>query len=371
MKFTCNREEMLAAYHIAAAVAPNRSPKPILQNVLLIADEQHTSMMATDMEIGVRIDVTGINIEVPGRVVLPVPRFGNILRESQDVELSIQTEATGTVVRGEYSEITLTSQDPAEFPEVAPFGEEKYHTIDGRLLKEIIRRTAFATDLESGRYALGGVLFEFEADKIVGVGTDGRRMAKMEGPAESVGGHDQIETPTIVPARALQFIERGFTDGEDGVRIAARGNDVLVASASGTLYSRLVEGRFPKWRDAFPKRAEAQRIAMTVGPLFTAVRQAAVVADDESRGIDFTFADGSLVLTGSSAEIGQSRVSMPIAYDGPAVTLTLDHRFVADFLKVLDSEKTFSFEIENGDAAALLATDDGYGYVIMPLARER
>ena len=37
----------------------------------------------------------------------------------------------------------------------------------------------------------------------------------------------------------------------------------------------------------------------------------------------------------------------------------------------LDQEKLITFEIENADSAALLTTDDGYGYVVMPLARDR
>ena len=101
------------------------------------------------------------------------------------------------------------------------------------------------------------------------------------------------------------------------------------------------------------------------------LRQAAIVANDESRGIDFAFVEGSLVLSGSTAEVGQSRVEMPVGYAGPPLTVSLDHRFVADFLKVLDPEKTFTFDMENTDSAALLTTDDGYGYVVMPLARDR
>jgi DNA polymerase-3 subunit beta len=48
----------------------------------------------------------------------------------------------------------------------------------------------------------------------------------------------------------------------------------------------------------------------------------------------------------------------------------LDHRFVTDFLRVLDPEKSFSLNIVDSDSAALFETDDGYGYVVMPLARE-
>jgi DNA polymerase-3 subunit beta len=137
------------------------------------------------------------------------------------------------------------------------------------------------------------------------------------------------------------------------------------------IYSRLVEGRFPKWRDVFPTRQKTVRIDITVGPMYSALRQAAIVADEESRGIDFTFGEGKLVLSGSTAEVGQSRVELPIPYEGEAITVTLDHRFVGDFLRVLDAEKTFTVEIENEESAAVFSTDDGYGYVVMPLSRER
>ena len=108
-----------------------------------------------------------------------------------------------------------------------------------------------------------------------------------------------------------------------------------------------------------------------MGPIFAALRQAAIVTDHESRGIDFTFADGTLKLEASTAEIGESQIELPIAYDGEPITLTMDHRYVADFCKVLDNEAAFMIEIESGASPALLTTEDGYGYVIMPMARDR
>ena len=62
---------------------------------------------------------------------------------------------------------------------------------------------------------------------------------------------------------------------------------------------------------------------------------------------------------------------MPIAYTGPAVSITLDPRYMSDFLKVLDADKTFTLELKDAESAAVCSTDDGYGYVIMPLARDR
>ena len=237
-------------------------------------------------------------------------------------------------------------------------------------MRELIKRTIFATDNESSRYALGGVLLEIEADKIIGVGTDGRRLAKMEVPGHAAGGHSSGDSMTIVPTKAMQLIERALTDGDAEIQLAARANDILVKSPRVTIYSRLVEGRFPKWRDCFPQRTGATKIELAVGPLYSAVRQAAIVTSEESRGVDFSFHAGTLVLSGRAAELGQSRVELPIAYDGPELAITLDPRYVSDFLQVLDPEKVISMEIKDAESAAVCSTDDGYGYVIMPLARD-
>lgn len=367
MNITCDREKLLHAFQTAATVAPSRSPKPILQNVKIIAEEQ-TTLIATDMEIGIRIDVDGIDITAPGTAVLPVARFGSLLRESSDEQLQIEADDQGITVKGARSRFNLPAENPAEFPNVAEFDSDKFHEAPARLVKELIRRTLFATDPDSNRYALGGILLEMDEEQIVAVGTDGRRLAKMAGPAQSINGHVTGDQTVIAPTRSMQLIERALSDADAEIKIASRANDLLVKTPRATIFSRLVEGRFPKWRDVLPERKGAVNLELTVGPVYAGVRQAAIVASDDSRGVDLHFADGTLVLSARTAEVGQSRVELPIAYDGEPVTLTLDHRYVADFLKVLDAEKTFTLDVENADSAAVFSTADGYGYVVMPLA---
>ena len=371
MKITCERESLLNAFATAATIAPSRSPKPVLCNIKLDVTAGQAVLSATDLEVGIRIEVGQIEVEQDGSALLPVQRFGSILRESSDEKLLIETNDQGTRVKGERSEFKLPAANPEEFPSVAIFESEAYHEVPAKLLKELIRRTLFATDTESSRYALGGVLLEMEAETIVAVGTDGRRLAKMAGAAHAVGDHATGDNNVIVPTRSMQLIERALSDADAEVQIAARSNDILIRSPRATIYSRLVEGRFPKWRDVFPQRTDAVTIPITVGPMYSALRQASIVTDQESRGIDFTFGDGSLVMSGSTAEIGQSRVEFPIPYDGEPITVTLDHRFVEDFLRVLDADQVFQVEIKDTDSAAVLTTEDGYAYVVMPLARDR
>ena len=371
MNITFEREAFLPVFQTAAQIAPSRSPKPILQNVKLEISGDKPILTATDMEIGVRLDVSGVEVKTGGSVVLPVQRFGSLLRESSDEKIQIESDGNSTVVKGNHSRFKLTAENPDEFPQVASFDEKDYLEIEAAVLKKLIKRTLFATDTESSRYALGGVLLEFEDGNLVAVGTDGRRLAKMAGKAEMVGSPQKADSMTIVPTKSMQMVERALPDDETKVQIATRANDVLISIPGGVIYSRLVEGRFPKWRDVFPKERDSMKLELPVGPVFSNLRQAAVVASEESRGVDFTFGDGTLVMSNTTAEVGESRIEMPIAYNDDEVQITLDNRYFQEFLKVLDPASTFTMDVEGPESAAVCSTEDGYGYVIMPLSRDR
>jgi DNA polymerase-3 subunit beta len=370
VKASIKRDSFAHAFQLAASVAPSRSPKPILQHVKLQLADDQSLLLATDLEVGLRLKVDDIEVSSAGAAILPVQRMSMILREVTDDVLTIDATPEKTVIQGQHSRFELAGQNPDEFPEVATFEERDYFEVGADVLRRLIQRTIFATESESSRYALGGILLESDGNVLIAVGTDGRRLAKMEGPVKKVGQPNAGAT-TIVPARAMQLLERMLPAGDAVVHLCARTNELLVRDERCEFCTRLVEGRFPRWRDVIPKRGDSQRIEIPVGQLLSTVRQAAIVASEESRGIDFGFADGTLVLSNATADIGQSRIEMPVAYDGPALTISLDHRYVADFLKVLPLEKTFTLDVVNSELAAYCSTDDKYGYVIMPMARDR
>lgn len=371
MKIDIKRESFLQQFAIAGSVAPSRSPKPVLENVKIEATSSGTTLLATNMDVGIRLDVPEVTVHQGGVALLPVARLGPFLRESRDETLSIEVDPDRIVVKGRQSKVTLQARNPDEFPPVARFDDPSFVSVKSRILRSLIHRTVFATDNESSRFALGGVLLEVEEDRTIAVATDGRRLAKMEGASSRVGTVD-TEGTIIVPTASMQLIERSLPDDDSEVCLAAHTNDILVRNGGTTIYSRLVEGRFPKWRDVFPHdRPNAIRLELPVGALHSAIRQTVVVADSESRGIDFRIGDGTLVLSLACANIGDARVELPVAYDGEPLEITMDYRFVMDFLKVLEPEATFSMDLEGPERAALCRTGDGYGYVIMPLARDK
>ena len=373
MKALCNREGLLDALGKVGGVVPARSPKPILQNVKLVADpDEGSTLMATDLEVGIRCRVLGVKVDQPGTVILPTQRIQSILRTSTDEELAIETDGDQLVVRGLHAEFKLPSEDPDLFPEVPDFGASAYHVVSAADLRRLIRRTMFATDVESTRYALGGVLVELTPESITMVGTDGRRLARQVAPAEAEGGAATPQGHPVIPVKALKLIDRNIADEDDAasIHIAIQSGTAALVRIPGqaVIYSRLLEGRFPRYQDVFPASVEV-KIPLEAGPLLSVVQQAEIVTSEESRGVDFTFSDGLLKLSSHAADVGSSNVELPIVYDGKAVDITFDPRYLIDALKTLEETAALTAELIDHRNAAVFRSEDQYTYVVMPLTR--
>jgi DNA polymerase-3 subunit beta len=374
VKLLAQRDGLLAAFQLAQAAIPAREIKPILKNFKAVADGSTFTLLATDMELGIRLAVAGMVVHDPGDAILPAARLFAILRESREQDLSIEATPSGVSVTGASMNFDMPGEDPALFPDIPTFNEDRYHLIASDVLRQMIRRTAFAAATgETARFAMTGVLFELDGDTVRLVATDGRRLAKCEGKGKSHGGHETSKaSPPLVPVKALHLLEKNLGgDGGGDVKVCFRANEVLFATDTATVYSRLVDGRFPDYRQVFPKKAAAGEATFTVERLCQAIRQAAIMADDESRRVSFAFGDGRVVMDAQGAMTGKGRVECACAWTGDkGVTTSLNPAYLLDILKVLDAGASVIMRVI--DAAApvevRLEGDESVRYLVVPLA---
>ena len=369
MKFTTERNAFSQAFQLVSTVAATRDVKPVLQNVKVKTEESggttHLVLMATDGEMGIRRIVTQCDVSKPGAAIIPAKRVRQILQEVTSENVVMTSNDQMMSLECGSSRFQLATQPVDEFPDVYPFAEAAYHAVAPGTFRELIKRTVFAIDADSARYALGGVLLEMLEGKIVGVATDGRRLGTQEIRAESVGDHIS-DGVAIVPPRALTLIERAMADEPEAIKINMGSNRMLACSHDTTIFSRLIEGRFPKWRNIIPETTQLVSVPLPVGGFYSAVRQAAIVTSEKQPGVTFKFSEGKLVLQGQGAEIGESVIEMPIAWQGKECHVKLDPAYLTDFLRVLPSEKVVDAYVDT-DGPIVFKTDDEYMYILMPL----
>lgn len=371
MRTVCQRESLLSACQLTSAAMPTRGDlKPILKNIKAVAGDDRFTLIATDQEVGIRLDVQGLEVEETGEAILPAKKLIDILREANDDRLIIEADASACTVKGTMSplEFEMPSEDPQLFPDFPTFSEQKYHEITAGSLREMIRRTIFATaDDSSARPSMAGVMWELDGDHAKLVATDGRRLAVAEGTAVANGGHTTKGQFPVVPAKAMQLLERNLqADAEEPVKVCIRPNEVLFRTGRAVIYSRLVEGRFPDYKTVLPKKS-AVKVPVTVERFQAGVRQAAVMADSEAPRVSFKFTPDKLTLLAQGSTSGRSRIEVPLTYEGKAVEINFNPTYLTEMLKVLPGDKDLVIELTDGDSPALVRCGETYTYLVMPL----
>lgn len=372
MKVKCQRDSLFNACQLVGQAVAARTTKPILANIKAVASDDALTLMATDLEIGIRYELRGVDVGRTGAAILPVSKLLPILRESNDAEISLDANADGTLIKTSTGKFTMPAGDPAEFPDIPAFDGDKCHEITAGVLRTLIQRTAFAADKkESGaRWAVTGVLWEVEANKVRLVATDTKRLAMTEGVATSTEAPAKDGKPAshLIPQKAMSLLERSLVDGGERIRVALHANDAMFQTERALIHTKLVEGRFPPYRDIIPKKSTI-KVTLNPAEFLSRVRQAAIMTDDATKRVDFEFAKKKLTLKAEGAETGSSEVRLDLPdYDGEEITIAFDPQYLVEMLRAIEGETGITLEMTSGEKPAVFRAGDNYLYLVMPLA---
>ena len=350
------RDGLLNACQLVSVAAATRTTKDVYADIKAVADHYKLTLLATNLEVGIRYELRGVEVREPGPAILPAAKLISILRESTDDAILIDADDRRCKVNTASSEYEMPSVDPGIFSDVAEFNDANHLELAAGDLIRMIRRTIFAPAKEPGKYpTIVGILWDLEGDAARLVATDGKRLALASGPVKTHGKAEAKAHSHVVPPRAMQLLERilGEGDADQPVRVSLRANDALFATDKATVYTRLVEGRFPAYRDLIPKKVTA-KVPLPVEPFLAAIRQAAIMTDVASKRVTFRFGPGKLTLEAQGMENpGRSKVAMGLSYDGPEISIAFDPLYLTDMLKVLDPAEPLTLDLVDGQKAAL------------------
>jgi len=351
------RSELLDALVAINHATPARPSKPILANCR-IGDGLVTG---TDLEV--RIDRTIAEHCEP--FLVPHARLLAIVRAATGDEVTLTAKGPTVTVKCGGGSWTLPTEDVAEYPTWEPGEMQAVCRLPADQFARAAKATTYATDSESSRYALGAVLIEVKGGNPTWVATDGRRLSCVETETDQAVDDRQ----TLVPRRVLDIVS-GMATGDGSVQVEASAKDVVFTLDGTTVTGRLVEGRFPRWRDVVGE-PEGQATVLEVSELLASVRAAAIVTSEQSKGVDCVWTADTLVISGRSSEYGESTVKCPLVAAGSTSPTKVDPRFVIEFLRSIpaDEEPQVDVYATNAESRVLLRCGP-YTGVIMPLAKD-
>lgn len=365
MKANFNRTALAEALGLLTSVVPSRTPKPILRCVNINADDKGVRVCATDLEVGINLLVSEVQVEQPGEAIVPADSLFAIVRESIDDVLSFKAEEGICEIKGADSQFKIYSQEPGQYPSVPEFSNDADMEIKLDELQEGVEQCLFATAKESSRYAINGVLWEVKGKKLSLVATDGRRLARCRVNLAAAPGKKAEGVKVIMPAKTMSLLDKIGGGEKETVAVKFVDNQVLIKCANVVVSSNLVEGNFPKYEDIIPTDND-KKLKLPTEATLSAVRRAALLTSEESRGIKLSIGKGKLVFSGRAPETGDAQVDMVIDYRDEPLEIGFNPQFLTDVLRVIKTPD-FEFDLGQPDRPGLIKSGASFLYVLMPI----
>ena len=239
MKFKCSRERLLGGLQTVGSVVSSRGMKPVYESVLILSREGQLQLQGTDLEVAIRFNLEDdmLQVEEHGSLVVPAARLTAILKEVADDNIDFTWKAQTLSVDCRGSHFKVNGFPPEEFPEIPDFPTEATISLPADIFQRLVNRSAFAAAREKMRYALNGVLFLLDGDRLQLVGTDGRRLAHAMATVENPDG---ATINAIVPTKGINQMARIIA--EEAIQTAViEGRDIEVESFAANETDRLIE----------------------------------------------------------------------------------------------------------------------------------
>jgi DNA polymerase-3 subunit beta len=359
------RDTLLRPLQIVSGIVERRHTLPILANILIRKEGERVSFLSTDIEVQI---TTHAQIGSGGDVAattVAARKLLDILRalpDSNDVSLTLSNKRM-TVQSGK-SRFALQTLAAEEFPTVAQ--AEQYNakvTLPQKTLKHLFNMVHFAMAQQDIRYYLNGLLLVVDGKNVIGVATDGHRLAFCQVETDQSFPRQDV----IIPRKTILELQRLLDETDEPVQLEIANNQVKLSFADIELISKLVEGKFPDYTRVIPK---GYKNGFTIGreTLQRALQRAAIMTSDKFKGVRCIVAPGSLKISSTNADQEEAVEEVEIDYGGDSVDIGFNVSYLLD---VLGNLKSDSITVSLGDAnsSALITVPDNpdFKYVVMPM----
>lgn len=371
MKFSAQREDIHQAVASVQRATATRVIQPILSNILIesLGDEQ-LKLSATDLDFAIET-VFPAKVLEEGRTTLSAKKLAEILSKlpnSREIEFDIEEAVQTARIRCGTALFDMRTLPADEFPEIRRIDEQDFLEVDGKALVRAINQTAFAAASYDANNVLGGVYFQLNEKGLEMAATDGSRLARrIEAVRE--GAAVPLTVSAIIPAKTLQeFLKLCASDmGEQPVRLAIQDGQISFRTPRYYLLSRLLDGQYPKYNQLIP--AENKIVAFANKKDFIdSLERTAVMANERTNIVKLVLDKGNMSLAAQTPDVGDSKDTLDILYDGDTLNIAFNYKYVIDALKVIESD---DIRMEtNGPLSPTIfkgKEENGYLCLVMPV----
>ena len=360
MKFQCSRQKLNEAVTNVQRAVSTKSTIPALEGILIKATGNTITLCGYDLEIGITTTLDA-DVRENGSVVLSAKLFAEIIRKMPEDTITIETDEKLIVYissgKVDYKIIGISDEEYPELPSVN--GNDKL-TINGDILRSMIRQTIYAVSEKDIKPAHKGSLFEIGNGNIKIISVDGYRLAIR---TEQIDYND--EKSFIVPGKSLSEVTKLITDDTEDVQITVGDRHIVFQIDNYSIITRLIEGEFMNYKAALPKTHSTEMKVNSRQFINSIERMSLLLTEKLKSPIRCKIEDG-LIKTSCNTSLGQAYDEFPADISGEDIEIGFDNKYLLDALRNSETDEV-KMQLSSPLSPIVLMPSEGDSFLFLVL----
>lgn len=364
MTFIVSRQQLATELSLLSSAGERKITMPILAHVRFDFEDNKVKLTATDL------DVTLIT-ELPCKAkeksfCAPLKQLNQLVKLLEGNEVQITPKANNRhEIKCGKSKHTLVGAAVDTWPSIDRVTNDSQVTLDGKMLREALKRLLPCVTTEESRYILQGVQFESKDGVLSIAATDSHRLGVFNIPCAQ-------KFSVLVPSLGMSALA-----DLDAETIYMKSDDSRVEFSDGTrtLISRLLVGQFPNWRMIIPNEIP-YKVNLQSKSLSGAIKRAGVTRDSYhkvgvgtvSGRVKLTLNSDSVIVETEESDKGASQepVEAKSNLNGNPIEVGFNPDYLEDFLRHVDGE--INWELKTGTEQSQFSDPkQPFRYILMPV----
>ncbi|PFM55904.1 DNA polymerase III subunit beta [Bacillus cereus] len=349
MEFIVKHKQFTQALSEVSKAISTKTLIPILSGIKITADQSGITLIASNSNIFIEKFIPSsiedeqiATIFKAGSIVVPAKYFIEIIKKMpSDILIKNMNEQIITIQSDEIT-LNLNGFLANEFPNVPYIDEHAKIQVETEKLIEVFKQTSFAAAKNESRPVLTGVHIVFDHNKLVCAATDSHRLALCE---ILISSHAKANC--IIPSSTISELLKLMNNNSNFVYIYLSESHIIFKFGTITLYSRLIEGKYPNISSLIPHEFQTV-INIDRKKILQGVDRSSLLASEwANNNVNLEIIDESTIKISSNAsQVGKISETQQIdtIHGQKQLNISFDGRFMVDALKAMKEDiVTLSF----------------------------
>lgn len=364
MELQVTQENFVRALQNASRVANNKTPLPILNNVLLRTDNNILLVASTNLEIASSTYI-GAKVSKQGEVTVPARLLTDFISNLPKGSIDLIVKNNQLTIESASYKSTINGASSDEFPELPAISDSEVvkYNISLDDFKQSVSQTIITASTDATRPILTGVYWHTYEKYLYLAATDGYRLS------ERKLLETKSEINAIIPTTTLQEVLRTLSDDITEIEVIFSDTEVHFKLNQTTITSRLIDGSFPDYRQLIPKQSETS-LEIKKQDFSRVIKIASLFARESGGSVTLDVDKDKSILSIHSiaSELGENTSEANISNVSDNGRVTLNSKYLNDALSVIQGD---DIEIKfNGKLSPVILDnvgDSDYIHIVMPL----